>query len=192
MVNTYIAIHDIAPAGRHMIVDEAAVWAEPMKELSIECKIVTPIRAEFTLLPMQGGMLVRGRLTGQVVQSCDLCAEDAPITIDHEIDTFEAIPGEAIPFDNEEDDKNEDFAHALMDSDTRITMENNAPMLNVASLCWEEFMLALPMRPLCQEACKGLCPTCGVNLNENSCSCTQDEGDPRLAALRALKITKSK
>ncbi len=192
MVNLYIAIHDIPPSGRHIVVDDAAIWDDPIKELQVDCQVVTPLRAEFTLLPMQGGVLVRGKLTGHVIQACDLCAEPAPVHIDHEIDNFEAIPGEAIPFDNEEDDNNEDIAEALMDSDTRIFVENNAPILDLGSLCWEEFMLSLPMRPLCKEACKGLCTSCGINLNENSCACTQDEGDPRLAALRALKITKSK
>ncbi len=192
MVTTYISVNDIPQSGRHMVVDDAEVWDAPMKEFHIDCQIVTPLRAEFTLFPMQGGILVRGRLTGHVVQGCDLCAEAAPTIIDHEIDTFEAIAGESIPFDNEEDDNNADFADALMDSESRIIVENNIPKLDVALLCWEEFMLSLPMRPLCQEGCKGLCPSCGINLNENSCACTQDEGDPRLAALRALKITKSK
>ncbi len=192
MVTLYTSINDIPASGRHIVVDDAQIWAEPLKEFHVDCQIVSPIRAEITLLPVQGGCLVRGKLTGQVVQSCDRCAEEAPTTIDHEIDTFEAIPGESIPFDNEEDEKNNDFADALMDSDTRIIVENSAPMLDVALLCWEEFMLSLPMRPICSEECKGLCPTCGINLNENSCACTQDEGDPRLAALRTLKITKSK
>ncbi len=192
MVNLFIAINDIPPSGRQITVDEASVWDAPMKEFHVNCQIVTPLRAEFTLMPMQGGCLVRGKLTGQVVQNCDLCAEDAPTTIDHEIDTFEATPGESIPFDNEEDDNNDDFADALEDSESRIVLQNNAPVLDLGLLCWEEFMLSLPMRPVCKEGCKGLCPTCGINLNENSCACTQDEGDPRLAALRALKITKSK
>ncbi len=192
MVTLFASVHDIPSTGRHMIVEDPAIWNEPMKEFHVECQIVTPIRAEITLLPVQGGCLVRGKLTGHVVQNCDLCAEDAPTIIDHEIDTFEAIPGESIPFDNEEDENNDDFANALMDSETRIIVENSAPKLDVALLCWEEFMLSLPMRPVCKENCQGLCPTCGINLNENSCACTQDEGDPRLAALRTLKITKSK
>ncbi len=192
MAKLFVSIHDIPPTGRHIVVDDASIWAEPMKELHVDCQIVTPLRAEFNLLPVQGGCLVRGKLTGHVTQNCDLCAEQAATLIDHDIDNFEAIPGEAIPFENEDDDKNEDFADALMDSDSRIVVENSMPMLDLALLCWEEFMLSLPMRPLCQEKCKGLCPSCGVNLNENSCTCTQEEGDPRLAALRALKITKSK
>ena len=50
----------------------------------------------------------------------------------------------------------------------------------------EQFYLALPMKPLCRDACKGLCPHCGTNLNASSCDCAPAWQDPRLAALREL------
>ena len=53
---------------------------------------------------------------------------------------------------------------------------------------WEEFSLALPVKPLCRPDCRGLCPECGKNLNEGACGCSRDSGDPRLAALRQLKV----
>ncbi|MGI5873886.1 MAG: YceD family protein [Bacillota bacterium] len=46
--------------------------------------------------------------------------------------------------------------------------------------------LALPMKTLCRPDCKGLCPQCGTNLNENECSCDQSPIDPRLAVLADL------
>ena len=77
----------------------------------------------------------------------------------------------------------------------RMTLQkaylDGAPEINLAGLLWEEFVLALPVRPLCKPDCKGLCPDCGKNLNEGSCSCVRDEGDPRLAALRGLKVKKN-
>ena len=51
-------------------------------------------------------------------------------------------------------------------------------------------MLALPPNPLCRPDCKGLCPECGANLNEGMCACSRDEGDPRMAVLRGLKVRK--
>lgn len=47
-------------------------------------------------------------------------------------------------------------------------------------------LLALPMKALCNEECKGLCPDCGVNLNTEKCSCEVDNIDPRLARLKEL------
>ena len=51
----------------------------------------------------------------------------------------------------------------------------------------EQFYLALPMKPLCGNDCKGLCPTCGTNWNKGTCDCSNQSEDPRLAALKALR-----
>jgi len=51
----------------------------------------------------------------------------------------------------------------------------------------EQFVLSLPMKPLCSEGCKGLCPVCGTNLNRNTCDCKPVWEDPRFAALRELR-----
>lgn len=58
--------------------------------------------------------------------------------------------------------------------------------LDVTDMLREQFQLALPMKPLCQESCKGLCPTCGVNRNRTDCGCAPHWEDPRLAALKGL------
>ncbi len=51
---------------------------------------------------------------------------------------------------------------------------------------YENLVVSIPMRITCSENCKGLCPECGVNLNEETCSCKHDV-DPRWKALDALK-----
>ncbi|MBQ7168729.1 MAG: DUF177 domain-containing protein [Synergistaceae bacterium] len=48
----------------------------------------------------------------------------------------------------------------------------------------ESIYTLLPTKVLCREDCKGLCPECGKNLNEGSCSCGNLDIDPRLLALR--------
>ena len=58
--------------------------------------------------------------------------------------------------------------------------------LDVIDLLREQFQLALPMKPLCSEACRGLCPECGANLNRTECECKPVWEDPRLAALKGL------
>ena len=62
-----------------------------------------------------------------------------------------------------------------------------------ASDCFEaeeeiraEIYFGFPAKPLCREDCKGLCPVCGCDLNEKSCSCDTRTPDPRLAVLRQL------
>ena len=58
--------------------------------------------------------------------------------------------------------------------------------IDLLHLVHEQCQLALPMKPLCRDACRGLCPVCGTNLNERACNCATAWRDPRLAALEAL------
>lgn len=46
--------------------------------------------------------------------------------------------------------------------------------------------LAVPIKPLCDEECEGLCPECGQNLNEGDCDCQVEDLDPRMAKLKDL------
>ena len=50
----------------------------------------------------------------------------------------------------------------------------------------EQVLLAVPMKTVCREDCKGLCPQCGKNLNQGGCSCSRP-ADPRWHALHGLK-----
>jgi uncharacterized protein len=51
----------------------------------------------------------------------------------------------------------------------------------------EQVLLALPLKTVCREDCKGLCPHCGKNLNEIQCSCVDELEDPRWSALKELR-----
>ncbi len=63
--------------------------------------------------------------------------------------------------------------------------------VDLSPLIREQVILALPTRPLCQEDCRGLCPHCGANLNRTECGCVAETFDPRLEALRSLKLPRS-
>jgi len=49
-------------------------------------------------------------------------------------------------------------------------------------------LLAVPMKKLCSENCKGLCPKCGLNLNDGPCQCKEEKIDPRWEPLLKLKL----
>ena len=51
----------------------------------------------------------------------------------------------------------------------------------------EQVLLALPIKAICREDCKGLCPHCGSNLNQEQCNCAESPGDPRWSALKDLR-----
>jgi uncharacterized protein len=59
--------------------------------------------------------------------------------------------------------------------------------IDLGQLMREQFYLTLPMKPLCADDCRGLCVHCGANLNKDTCGCTREWEDPRLAVLKTLK-----
>lgn len=75
--------------------------------------------------------------------------------------------------------------HEIGEDDLTTAFYNNNA-IDLRALMEEQFYLSLPMKPLCAESCKGLCPTCGANWNRAACGCSNRWQDPRLAGLRSL------
>lgn len=180
MHQIWIPLLDIPAEGADYEVDEQAVWQVPLDEFSLPYRIVEPLKGKVFLLPQEDGCLVRGRITGTVAMPCTRCAEDALVVLDQRFESYEAFPGAG---DEEGDD-------SVDEAVIRPAAEGPGVELGLSGLLWEEFLLALPVKPLCSTSCKGLCPSCGKDLNEGACSCSQEEGDPRMSALRGLKIDK--
>jgi len=63
-------------------------------------------------------------------------------------------------------------------------------VIDLGQLMQEQCYLAVPMKPLCKEDCRGLCPDCGTNLNTATCQCQRAWVDPRLAVLEQLRKDK--
>ncbi|OPY10125.1 MAG: hypothetical protein A4E66_01636 [Syntrophus sp. PtaB.Bin001] len=63
-------------------------------------------------------------------------------------------------------------------------------VVDLTPLIYEQIMLQIPMKVLCSDSCKGLCPQCGANMNTGDCNCRKDQGDGRFEVLRNLKISK--
>ena len=118
-------------------------------------------------------VLVQGRLAATVPQTCGRCLESFPARVDATVDV-RLVPRPATK-DNVElgaDDLDVDF----YDNDE----------LDVTRVVANEATLALPMKALCREDCRGLCPVCGANRNVAPCTCDTRPPDPRLVALRDL------
>ena len=174
MTERWLDITDIPAEGSEFVVDDQELWAEGIREFKLEFAPVKPLSATFTVIPELRGALVRGKLTGAVSAPCDRCAADVPVNIDQSFDLFEEeqLPG----------------ADVL--EPTLVRRKGRRLELDVGGMLWEEFLLALPVKPLCGDSCKGLCPSCGQDLNAGPCGCGGADLDPRLAALRGLTIVK--
>jgi uncharacterized protein len=60
--------------------------------------------------------------------------------------------------------------------------------IHVSEIACEQVFLEIPLQPLCQEDCKGLCPVCGKDLNVADCECKKEAFESGFAALRKLKL----
>jgi len=116
-----------------------------------------------------------GSLGGEVVGTCARCLEDYAFALDHPF-VFVLTP-RAAATDDSAQLRADDLALSYYEGDE----------IDLTPLVHEQLILALPTRPLCGEACRGLCPRCGANLNDGACGCPPAPADPRLAVLHALR-----
>ena len=117
---------------------------------------------------------VHGRLSATVPQTCGRCLEVFPARVDARVDVrVVPRPATADSVELGADDLDVDFYQD--------------DQLDLGRVLETETTLALPMRALCREDCRGLCATCGANRNVTGCRCEPRGIDPRLAPLEALR-----
>ena len=80
----------------------------------------------------------------------------------------------------------EDAEIELNEKDTQTAFFTGT-QLPIGEILREQVLLALPMKALCRVDCKGLCPTCGINLNSGTCDCPAEKFSPHMDALLELK-----
>ena len=59
--------------------------------------------------------------------------------------------------------------------------------IDLALLVQEQVELNFPMKPICDPACLGLCPHCGVDRKQEACTCASEQFDPRWSGLEAIR-----
>ncbi|MGC4080722.1 MAG: DUF177 domain-containing protein [Vicinamibacterales bacterium] len=138
--------------------------------------IVAPVSLIFDVRKDKDKFHLVGRVTTTLELPCSRCLEPFTIAIDAPFD-LRYQPHAEHRGGGEREVEVDDIDTAFYENDE----------IDLGQLMQEQFYLALPMKPLCKDDCKGLCPTCGTNLNKATCDCNTQWEDPRLAALRSLK-----
>jgi uncharacterized protein len=118
---------------------------------------------------------LEGRVAGTLELCCSRCLEPIALPVDAAFD-LEYLPRTENVGEGEREIAEDDLATAFYTDET----------IDLGALVSEQFHLALPMKPLCSETCRGLCPQCGTNLNVASCACRQEWEDARLSGLKVL------
>lgn len=127
-----------------------------------------PAHAELRAESVMEGILVTGTVGADATLECARCLTE--FGGDVRVDVCELfVAGDHEPAADED---------VYRISGAEIDLE---PMVRDA------LTLALPLKPLCDDACKGMCASCGKNLSKGPCDCVEEELDPRWAALSSLK-----
>ncbi len=71
--------------------------------------------------------------------------------------------------------------------DDALVLHLREPFIEIEEILREQALLSIPLRTLCSENCKGICPGCGLDLNRESCRCHPDKGRSPFAVLKKLK-----
>jgi uncharacterized protein len=118
-------------------------------------------------------VLVDGSIKISVSMRCSRCLGDfsSPLDIDFK---EEYAPSEEYDPEGEPE---------LTDSELNLGFYTNDE-IDAGELVKEQVLLAVPMKPLCNNDCRGICSECGTNLNEGVCNCSTEKIDPRLAPLK--------
>jgi uncharacterized protein len=122
----------------------------------------------------KGDVLVSGLIRSRVPLTCSRCLEPFLLTAEADMD---------VRFTPRSQWRGEDVELSANDLEVDFYAEN---LLDLDRLIETETTLRLPMKPLCQENCRGLCPVCGGNRNQSSCACRVKLPDPRFQALKIL------
>jgi uncharacterized protein len=78
---------------------------------------------------------------------------------------------------------------ALLEEDMSVEFLADDEM-DMDHLVREQLYLALPIKFLCHETCRGLCPVCGTNLNREACMCEGEKGHPAFLKLKELRLNR--
>jgi uncharacterized protein len=136
--------------------------------------LIEPVRAELHARSVGEGVLVRGRIHTRLGLECRRCV----IAVEHEVDDTVDLLFEPIT-DEEEEAELSGEVYPLPDRGDLIDLR---PVLR------EQLLLRVPDHVVCDEACRGLCPQCGTDLNQTTCSCEPATQASPWDALKKLKF----
>lgn len=140
------------------------------------------LEAALDLYAGHPGVFARGTLEGWLAVACSRCVERVQVPVEDRIEVS-FMPADEVPDAEDEELEGDEAAEDDVD-----LYPYEGERIDLSTLLRERVIMAVPFAPLCAEDCKGLCSVCGANLNAGECGCDREVGDPRLAALKDLKV----
>jgi uncharacterized protein len=167
----FVHLEDILPEGI-----EIEVCVDPDDPAVRELNVNGPVVGSFEIRKMGQQILVRGSVRGEVLLTCARCLRNFTAKIREGVD-IELRP--VLDLERSEQERE-------LGSDDLDVEFFRGDVLNVGHLVAEQIPLCIPMKPLCQDDCGGICPECGADRTLGTCVCEPDT-DPRWSVLKDLK-----
>jgi uncharacterized protein len=173
-----VRIDEIPESGRtlrfHWDEDRLGQFVPPGDPFNL--KLLRPVNVVLNLDRQQDHVRVTGKIEGDLEVSCHRCLKPFPLALNELVDLylFEKV---RMPKEQEKELEPEELVYEFFDGE----------VIDVDQLVAEQIFLALPVKVLCVEECKGICPGCGANLNEEACRCNADSGQSPIAKLKSLR-----
>jgi len=144
---------------------------------SMEFRQLEPLEVRGTAELIEGQIRVSGSFQTKIELICARCLDSVVEELSRDFDLFyRPMDGHGKP---EEEVR-------LRRDDTEIAFFEGQGLF-LADVLTEQVLLTIPMKIICRNNCRGLCPHCGANLNHEECRCDAHAADPRMAPLARLK-----
>ncbi|HUX07965.1 MAG TPA: DUF177 domain-containing protein [Acidobacteriota bacterium] len=140
-----------------------------------EVSYAGPVDVDFTLVGKDRDVKLTGTFSTRLMLTCYRCLARFEHVVEQELDLL-FIPRDSMP---------DEIDVELADEDMNIA--SYLEVIDLAQVIDEQVVLALPMKILCDENCRGICPKCGADLNKITCSCGTEAVDDRLLVLKDIK-----
>jgi uncharacterized protein len=173
-----IRVDEIPESGRflHFHWDDARFRQYLPEEDPFEFKLIRPLNVDLEIQKRPDHIHIQGALKGLLQVTCHRCLTAFPWSLEEQVEVF-LIEEEKLAASEEVELEARDLDYDFFDG----------AIIEIDQLIAEQIFLTLPVKILCSENCRGLCPHCGANLNEEPCRCEKSASDTPFSALEAIK-----
>ncbi|MCU0594671.1 MAG: DUF177 domain-containing protein [Desulfobacterota bacterium] len=148
-------------------------WWRPAPEDDQILGLDGPLHLKVKVSKAVDKFLVQGTFRGAIRIRCDRCLEPFHKEVESQFHVYLMAPREGS--DQEEIE--------LFDEDMEVDFVKG-DKVDLSDVVREQIYLSLPMQSICKDSCRGLCPVCGANWNDTSCSCRKPESPSAFSKLR--------
>lgn len=170
-----VDINELRERGEPLLV-EADFTESQLRITNETASLARPAHARLKVSLNGERVRVAGHVTAELKMACSRCLKPVGFGVDKDVD-LEYWPDPKV-------EKEEEISLSYDELSIGFYRDDQLDLSGVIS---EQIVLEIPMKPVCDEACQGLCPQCGADLNETVCACEPVTSDPRWDALLDLR-----